>query len=133
MIGPDTNVLARAVTEDDAAQSRIAQRVLRSAIRTGTRMFVADVVWCELVWLLDLKRKVPRPRVAEVVRGLLDTEGIIAHDAAAVARALGRYENGPGDFADYLIAEQAAAAGATEVVTLDRALRREAGFRLVGS
>jgi predicted nucleic-acid-binding protein len=48
-----------------------------------------------------------------------------------VERALTAYRNGKGDFADYLVREQARALDAREVVTFDRALKGEDGFRIL--
>ena len=52
-------------------------------------------------------------------------------DAAIISRTLAAYRSGRGDFADYLIREQAFASDAIEVVTLDRTLKGEAGFRIL--
>ena len=43
------------------------------------------------------------------------------------------YRQGRGDFADYVIREQALAAGASGVVTLDRVLKGESDFQLLGA
>lgn len=53
-------------------------------------------------------------------------------DAGIAKRALAAYRDGAGEFADYLIREQAMAAGAVEVVTFYRAVRGESGFRVLG-
>jgi len=46
----------------------------------------------------------------------------------SLIRALEAYETGKGDFADYLIREQARAAECESVATFDRVLLRERGF-----
>jgi predicted nucleic-acid-binding protein len=56
---------------------------------------------------------------------------VVVADAAVIDRALHSYRGGRGDFADYLVREQARAAGAEEVVTFDRALKGEDGFRSI--
>lgn len=43
------------------------------------------------------------------------------------------YRQGRGDFADYVIREQALAAGASGVVTFDRVLKGESDFQLLGA
>ena len=65
-------------------------------------------------------------------RSDLRTELIVVANAAVVERALEAYREGRGDFADYVIREHALVAGAKEVVSFDRALRDEDGFRMIG-
>lgn len=131
MIALDTNVLVRLVLHDDEAQARAAERLVIRARRERTEIFVADAVLCELVWVLTRRVKLAREEIAEVLDRLLRTELMVVSDAAAVERALAAYRSGLGDFADYLIREQARAAGAAEVMTFDRALRGESGFRVM--
>src|SRR5262245_54387081 len=100
MVGPamkitaDTNVLVRAITEDDKRQARIAQTVLADA----------DVValplpaLCELVWVLRQGYKIPSAEVAEAVRRLIDGANVAVNRPAAEA-GLALLSAG-GDFAD---------------------------------
>ncbi len=129
MIALDTNVLVRIVLQDDESQARAAERLLIRARRDGTDLFVADVVLCELVWVLTRRTRHPRREIADALEQLLRTELITVTDASRIERAIAAYRRGKGDFADYLIREQARAAGAREVATFDRALKAEDGFR----
>lgn len=131
MIALDTNVLVRLVLHDDEAQARAAERLVIRARRERTEIFVADAVLCELVWVLTRRLKLARDEIAEVLNRVLRTELMVVSDATAVEQALAAWGSGPGDFADYLIREQARAAGAAEVVTFDRALRGQPGFRVM--
>ncbi|MGH7622362.1 MAG: PIN domain-containing protein, partial [Gemmatimonadaceae bacterium] len=90
-------------------------------------------VLCELVWVLTRRVGLSRGDIADALDQLLRTELVVLNDAAAVEGALEAYREGRGDFADYLIREQARAAEATEVVTFYRALKGESGFRLIGA
>jgi predicted nucleic-acid-binding protein len=131
VIALDTNVLVRLVLQDDDAQARVAERLFVRARREQTPLFVADTVLCELVWVLTSRARLARPDIADAIERLLGTELIVVHNVAAVDRALGSYRGGKGDFADYLIREQAYLAGATEVATFDRALKGDSGFRVI--
>ncbi len=53
MIGLDTNVLVRFLVEDDAEQAVRAKGVVRRAIERDEKLFVSDVVVCELAWVLE--------------------------------------------------------------------------------
>ena len=131
MIALDTNLLVRLIVQDDAAQARAVERLLVRAHRDQTSLFVADVVMCELVWVLTRRLGLSRTEIADALDRLLRTELVVVADAAITSRTLGAYRSGRGDFADYLIREQALAHEALEVVTFDRTLKGEAGFRIL--
>ena len=131
MIALDTNLLVRLIVQDDAAQARAVERLLVPAHRDQTSLFVADVVMCELVWVLTRRLGLSRADIAEALDRLLRTELVVVADAAITSRTLSAYREGRGDFADYLIREQAMAHESLEVVTLDRTLKGEAGFRVL--
>ena len=131
MIALDTNVLVRLIVQDDDAQARLVERLLIKARRDQTALFVADVVLCELVWLLTRRFGHSRAEIAATLDSILRTELVVVSDAGIVDRALEAYRNGKGDFADYLIREQAMADESSEVVTFDRTLKGEAGFRIL--
>lgn len=131
MIALDTNVLVRLVLQDDEAQARAAERLVIRARREQTTLFIADVVLCELVWVLSRRAGISRAEIAAALDRLLRTELMVVADASIAERAVRAYRDGKGDFADYLIREQARAAEADEVVTFDRALNGEDGFRVL--
>jgi predicted nucleic-acid-binding protein len=131
VIALDTNVLVRLVLYDDEPQAKAAERLLVRARREQSELFVADVVLCELVWVLTRRAGLGRADIARAVEQLLRTAFVVVADRALVERALAAYRDGKGDFADYLIREQARRAGATEVATFDRLLKGESGFRVI--
>lgn len=132
MIALDTNLLVRLLLEDDASQARAVERLFVRARRDRTPLFISDVVLCELVWVLVRRAKQSRADIADAMERLLDADMIVVSNTGIVRRALASYRNGPGDFADYVIREQALAAGATEVVTFDRSVKGEPGFKVLG-
>jgi predicted nucleic-acid-binding protein len=131
VIALDTNVLVRLVLQDDEAQARIAERVLIKARHADESLFVSDLVLCELVWVLTRRVGLARADIAHTIDRILRTELIVVSDIRVLDRALDAYREGKGDFADYLVREQALAADATEVITFDRLLKGEDGFRLI--
>lgn len=86
---------------------------------------------CELVWVLTRRADLSRTQIAKALDQLLRTELIVVSDPGVADRALRAYRAGKGDFADYLIREQARALDAEEVHTFDRALKGEDGFRVL--
>jgi len=131
VIALDTNVLVRLVLQDDETQARAAERLVVRARREQTHLFVADVVWCELVWVLTRRAGLSRDDIAAALDQLLRTELIVVAAPAVIERSLAAYRKGKGDFADYLVREQARAIDAGDVVTFDRALKGEDGFRVI--
>jgi predicted nucleic-acid-binding protein len=128
MIALDTNVLVRFLVEDDKAQSARAVRFFERAVESAEQLFVADVVLCEVVWVLRFGYEVPRTAAAAALEQLLQTSQLTFGDVDALRNALAAFKTGKGDFADYLIREHARSSGCETVVTFDRALLKEEGF-----
>jgi predicted nucleic-acid-binding protein len=113
-ITADTNVLVRAVTGDNARQSKAAQAALKNA----------DVValpipaLCELVWVLSQGYKIPQREVAEAIRRLTNGANVVVNRPAAEA-GLAMLDAG-GDFADGVIAYEGSWLGADAFVSFDK-------------
>lgn len=131
MTGLDTNVVIRFLTQDDDTQSLIATRFI-SRLTKDRPGFISAVVLAEISWVLSRAYKAPRDDIARAIEGLLRSAELVVENAEAAYRALGVYMASPSaDFADALIAETAALAGARETVTFDRNAAKEAGMRLL--
>ncbi len=129
MIALDTNVVVRFLVADERRQAARARALVAQAVSTGEALFIADIVWCETVWVLDSAYRLARAEICTVLRRLLGARGVAVRSFDRVGTALDAYERGRGDFADYLIREEARAEGCDAVVTFDRALLRDDGFR----
>ncbi|MFC3874278.1 type II toxin-antitoxin system VapC family toxin [Neisseria musculi] len=97
-ITADTNILLRAVLQDDPKQAAVASELLRSADLVA----VSLPSLCELVWILRRGAKLSREEAAQTVRDLLNTEKV-AMNRPAVEAGLSVLE-ASGDFADGVIA-----------------------------
>jgi predicted nucleic-acid-binding protein len=113
-IAVDTNVLVRAITEDEPEQSRIARRELAKAEMVA----LALPVLCELVWVLSQGYKVSSDEIAEVLRLLLDSANVAVNRPAAEAGMA--MLNAGGDFADGVIAYEGSWLGAESFVSFDK-------------
>ena len=131
MIGLDTNVVVRYLTQDDPKQSPIATRLMEKTLSSDEPGFISLVVLAEVVWVLVSLYSVDRAGVTEVVGGLLTTEQLRVESAELVWRAKRRYEGSKADFSDALIAECAAVAGCKRAVTFDRTAAATSGFELL--
>ncbi len=110
----DTNVLARAILQDDAAQCRTAREMLKSA----TLIAVSLPSLCELVWILRQGAKLPRQDVSAAIRALLDA-GNVVMNRPAVELGLALLEAG-GDFADGIMAHEGKWLGGETFVSFDK-------------
>jgi predicted nucleic-acid-binding protein len=131
VIGLDTNVVVRFLAQDDEIQSPIASRLM-SRLSKRRPGFISAVVLAEITWVLSRAYKASREDIANAVEGLLRSAELVIENADAAYRALGLYRLAGGlDFADAFIAQTAALAGASEIVTFDRRAASEAGMRLL--
>lgn len=131
MIAVDTNVLVRFLVRDDEAQFARASALFARAQRADEAVFVPTIVLCELVWVLQRAYRVPKAEVVDVLTELVRARHIELESATQVDRAIAAFDAGRGDFADYLIREQALAAGCDGLATFDLAVKGEAGFTTV--
>ena len=113
-ISVDTNVLARAVLQDDPAQARKAAKILEDA----TLIAVSLPCLCELVWILLRGAQFPKEKVALAIRALLDT-GNVVMNRPAVEAGLAILAAG-GDFADAVIAYEGLWLGGETFVSFDK-------------
>ncbi|MCU7960141.1 MAG: PIN domain-containing protein [gamma proteobacterium symbiont of Bathyaustriella thionipta] len=53
MIGLDTNILVRYITQDEPQQAQRASRIIEQSCSKASPGHIAQVVLCELVWVLQ--------------------------------------------------------------------------------
>jgi predicted nucleic-acid-binding protein len=131
VIGIDTNVLVRYLTQDDPAQAKKANEIVASASARGERLRVDVVVLCELVWVLMAAYDFNRSAVADTLEQMLGTSLLHFDDKESVRQAAEDFRHGKGDFADYVIGNRNRRAGCVETITFDRALKNDAAFRVI--
>ena len=130
MIGIDTNVLARYIAEDDAAQSAAAARVIES-LSAESPGFVPLVVIAELVWVLQFSYQFNKRGIADVIEKLLRSAELMLENAEIVAQALREFRRSRADFADCLIERSTHAAGGQHTMTFDKRAAAIANMRLI--
>jgi predicted nucleic-acid-binding protein len=131
VIGIDTNVLVRYLTQDDPVQARKVDTFMASAIESGDRLHVDDIVLCELVWVLRAAYRFGKPVIAAALDKVMSTAIFSFDDRDRLREALADYLEGAGDFSDYVIGRRNLRAGCEHTVTLDRPLNRERFFMLL--
>ncbi len=113
-ITADTNILVRALTDDDPAQTPRAQAELAQA----ELVVIPSTALCELVWILTRGYRLPAATVADAIRHLPAASNVAADRRAAEA-GLAMLDAG-GDFADGVIAHEGAWLGGGTFVSFDR-------------
>ncbi len=113
-IAVDTDILVRAVLQDDEDQGRAAANVLKNA----SLIVVPLPCLCELVWILRTGAKLSQEDVAQTIRDLLNV-GNVVMNRPAVEAGLSILEAG-GDFADGVIAYEGNWLGGETFVSFDK-------------
>ena len=131
MIGLDTNILVRYLTQDDVAQSKKANALIES-LSPEAPGFISHLSLVELVWVLQGCYGSNKKDIIQVLDTLLRTSGLMVEQADVVWQALRRYAEANGDFADGLIERVNHAAGCEYTATFDRDAAKSAGMRLLG-
>ncbi len=131
MIGLDTNVVVRYMTQDHPAQSAAAVKVMDS-LSSDLPGFLSMVVIAEVVWVLQFSYQLKRDEVEHVVERLLRSKELVIERAEIVSQALRKFRASRANFADCLIERCAHAAECQYVLTFDRDAAAM-GMRLLAS
>ena len=130
MIGLDTNVVVRYLTQDDPAQAATAVKVMDS-LSSDSPGFLSLIVMVELVWVLEGVYRFKKKEVEQVLETLLRSKELVIERAEIVAQALRKFSASRADFADCLIERCGHAAECEHTVTFDRNAAAGAGMRMV--
>lgn len=131
MIGLDTNILVRYLTQDDPEQSSLANAEIEKALSAGEMFFIADIVMCELVWVLESAYGYDRREIVPVLENILRTKQFQFENKDLFWKSLADYRTKKGDFADYLIGHASHKAGCSEILTFDTGLKNNPLFRVL--
>ena len=129
MIGLDTNVVVRYLTQDHPEQAARASAIV-DGLTVETPGFIATVVWAEIHWVLTRAYRFSPSDVVERLDTLALADEIRAENVSAVRTAIVAARRGA-DFADALIDAAAGGAGCGETVTFDQRAAAKLGWRLV--
>ena len=131
MIGLDTNVLLRYLTQDDPVQSRRATEIVEGRLSEENPGFVSLVTILEVVWVLRSLYKRSRHEIANDVEMILAADTLEVQNEQEVYHAVVALRSGTGTFEDALIGALGMWKGCSSTLTFDeRAGRRLHGFSL---
>jgi predicted nucleic-acid-binding protein len=131
MIGIDTNVLVRYVVQDDARQAAAANHFIETTLSEDEPGWIASVVLCEFVWVLESAYGYARNPIVATLQRLFEVDRFRVESPSHAWRALDEYRVG-GDFSDALVALANEHEGCGYTATFDRTAARLKQMRLVG-
>ncbi len=132
MIGLDTNILVRYLTDDDPAQSRQAARFIERNLTEAEPGFVSLATILETVWVLKSLYRRSRAEVARDIEMVLAADTLEVQNEQEVYQAVLALRSGAGTFEDALIGALGRWRGCAATVTFDaKAARRLPAFRLI--
>lgn len=130
MIGLDTNILVRYLTQDDPVQSPRATELIENRLTIDNPGFISVVTIVETVWVLERAYSLAHPDIAAVVEGLLQAMVFVVECEIEVFAAMAAVRDGLGSFADVLIGALGERAGCSVTMTFDQRAARLPRFAL---
>lgn len=128
MIGIDTNILVRYLTEDDKEQSLIAAELLETYTGKTNSIFINNIIICELIWVLDRGYKYKKKQITDVIKQILSTEEFAFERQDVLWLALDQYNQNNADFSDCLIAELNKYHNCQKTFSFDKSVTKLNGF-----
>lgn len=112
VIGLDTNVLVRHLTQDDPVQSPKATEIIEHRLTEENPGFVSIVVMVETVWVLERAYSLTTPEIAAAIEHMLQADVLVIQNEHEVFTAMVALKQGLGSFADAILAALGAKVGA---------------------
>jgi predicted nucleic-acid-binding protein len=128
MIGLDTNVLVRYLTQDDPIQSPQATELIEHRLTARNPGFISVVAMAETVWVLERAYGLNGDQIADAIERTLQASELMVENEQQVFAAMTTLREGRGSFADALIGALGTRAGCSHTATFDRGALRLPGF-----
>ena len=124
MIGLDTNVLVRYLTQDDPVQSPKATALIEQRLSEADAGFDRVVALVETAWVLERAYGFADAEIAGAMERMLQADVLVVEQEQAIFTAMIALKEGRGSFGDALIGALGARAGCGYTATFDqKALR----------
>lgn len=120
MIGLDTNVVVRYLTQDDRKQAKAASQLIEGELTEKNLGYITLITLVEITWVLESCYDQKKDDLLTVLGSLLTIKQIMVERTDVVYLALKRYKAGNADFSDALIAVVSEDAGCHKIVTFDK-------------
>jgi predicted nucleic-acid-binding protein len=128
MLGLDTNVLIRYLTQDDRRQYEKARRLIQREAGKGEPVLVSLLVLLEIEWVLRSRYGLSKAEILAAFSALLEAADLAFEDETSVEYALYSWKDSIADFADCLIEARNRRLGCRATATFDVKALKLAGF-----
>jgi predicted nucleic-acid-binding protein len=131
VIGLDTNILVRYLTQDDPRQAALANHLIEETLTAERPGFISTVALVELVWVLESGYECGRVQIAQVLERLLRAKPLVVESPNVAWQATRLFAASKSDFADCMIERTGQANGCDHTLTFDRAAAKGTGMHLL--
>jgi predicted nucleic-acid-binding protein len=131
MIGLDTNVVVRYLTQGDAVQSAKATELFERRLTEEEPGFVSIVAMAETAWVLERNYGLNAYELASALERMLQVNVVVVESEQEVFTAMVAVKQERGSFADALIGALGAKAGCSHTLTFDQNALRLLDFKLL--
>lgn len=126
MIGLDTNILVRYLTQDEPLQAELANKMINQSVKQGDLIWVGQIVLSETIWVLERAYKIEKEEMINVLHMLLQTQELIFENHDIVWQALQDYKESKSvGFVDCLIGRQNISHDCVFTYTFDKNAAKE--------
>jgi predicted nucleic-acid-binding protein len=132
VIGLDTNVVVRYLTQDDPKQAAMASKLFEEVLSVERPGFISLVTLCEIGWVLVECYDAEKSRISAVMQALLGSRQLVIEEADLVWKALRAWDKSTADFSDALLGQVLMARGCEKALTFDKTAARLPCFELLG-
>ncbi len=129
MIGIDTNILVRYLTCDDEVQSKQATNLMNEY--SAEKIFINNIVLCELIWVLERGYKYSKTEIISVLRAISTTIEFVFEDHNILWLSINEYEKTNADFSDILLGKINTKNGCTRSYTFDQSAGQLSEFSVL--
>jgi len=120
MIGLDTNIIIRYLTQDDPEQTKTANQIIENTVNVHNQGFISLVVLVEIVWVLHSRYGQSKAELTIIIEQLLTTKQLQVEQMDVAIKALRNWQKNSGDYSDALIAVLSQENGCNHILTFDK-------------
>jgi predicted nucleic-acid-binding protein len=131
VIGLDTNILIRYITQDDPVQAPKATALIEGQLTEDNPGFISIVTLVETAWVLARTYSLADEEIAAEIRLILSSDSLVLEHEKEAHGAMIALKEGSGKFADALVGALGLKVGCSHTLTFDRKASRLPGFGLL--
>jgi predicted nucleic-acid-binding protein len=120
MIGLDTNIIIRYLTQDDKKQSKLATQLIEQTLSTEFPGFITLLTLVEISWVLESCYGSSKADVSKLLSDLLVSKQLLIERKDMAYIAIKRCKASNADFSDALITVISELEGCKKMFTFDK-------------